>query len=112
MARAPVVASALAAATNAADVRADLQAVHAIAQQIAAAPVAPAANEPATVKLGDLADTLGFPLRADFIEQVLGIKPAGRDRAAILYRPRQVPDIVSALQQHLARVQAGLSKAA
>jgi len=74
--------------------------------------LAPAANEPPTVKLGDLADTLGFQLRADFIEQVLGIKPAGRDRAAILYRPRQVPDIVSALQQHLARVQAGLSKAA
>lgn len=83
-----------------------------IAAEIVRAAVAPAANEPATVKLGDLADTLGFALRADFIEQALGIKPAGRDRAAILYRPRQVPDIVSALQQHLARVQAGLSKAA
>jgi len=82
---------------------------------VAAAQIAraePAANEPATVNMGALADTLGFPLRADFIAQTLGIQPAGRDRAAVLYRPSQVPLIVAALQRHLARVLAGLSVAA
>jgi len=73
---------------------------------------AQAANEPPTVNMGALADTLGFPLRADFIANVLGIQPAGRDRAAVLYRPSQVPLIVAALQRHLARVLAGLSVAA
>jgi hypothetical protein len=42
----------------------------------------------------------------------LGIDPACHDRAAVLYRPSQVPQIIVALQQHLARVQAGLAKAA
>lgn len=70
------------------------------------------ASEPATVKLGDLADTLGLTLRGDFIEQTLGIKPAGRERGAVLFQSRQVPLIVIALQRHLARVLAGLSEAA
>jgi hypothetical protein len=82
------------------------------APQLVRAAAAPAANEPATVNMGALADTLGFPLRADFIAQTLGIQPAGRDRAAVLYRPSQVPLIVAAMQRHLARVLAGLSVAA
>jgi uncharacterized membrane protein YqiK len=71
-----------------------------------------AANEPASVKLGDLADRLGFPLRADFIETTLGIKPAGRAGAAVLFQPRQVPAIIAALRQHLERVAASISRAA
>ena len=101
MARAPVVAAALAAAPDAAEARADLQAVHAIAQQVAAAPVAPAANEPATLKLGVICERLGFAIRADFLADVLHIPPRATDKAAKLYRESDWPVICAQLQAHI-----------
>ena len=60
----------------------------------------PAADEAPTLKLGQIADRLGFALRGDFISR-LGIEPAGRDKAAVLYRESQWPLIKSALVKHI-----------
>lgn len=45
----------------------------------------PPADEP-RVKLGDLCARLGFHLSEQFIAETLGIKSAGRERSAIMYR--------------------------
>ena len=89
-------------------------------QPVLAAPAAPAPivkdrstipvprlDDPATLKLGDIADRLGFALRAEFVGSVLGVQPAGRNGAATLYREAQFAQIVAALQVHLVRVLRG-----
>lgn len=84
------------------------QAIQAEAQQ-AAQPKAPAEStksDGATIKLGDIAARLGFTLTADFIEQTLGIAPAGRQRAAVLFYENDWPRICSGLVAHIQGVRA------
>jgi predicted phage-related endonuclease len=49
-----------------------------------------------TMKLGEIAELLGFTVTAQFLEE-LGIKPTGKDRAAVLYRSAQFPIICDRL---------------
>lgn len=73
-----------------------------------------AAQEPAertgtpTLKLGQIADRLGFALTADFLKG-LGFEPAATDRASKLYFEADFPLILTALVRHIEAVQ---SKAA
>lgn len=64
---------------------------------------APAANEAATVKLGEICAHIGsgFSMTAAFVEQVLGIAPAKVDKAARLYTPTDERRIYAALRDHL-----------
>lgn len=64
---------------------------------------APAANEPATVKLGEICARVGagFSMTAAFVEQVLGIAPAKVDKTARLYTPTDERRIYAALRDHL-----------
>lgn len=62
---------------------------------------APAADEPATLKLGDIAERLGFALRGDFLADVLGIQHSATDKAAKLYRESDYPRICHALIAHI-----------
>lgn len=64
---------------------------------------APAANEAATVKLGEICANVGagFSMTAAFVEQVLGIAPAKVDKAARLYTPTDERRIYAALRDHL-----------
>lgn len=68
---------------------------------VAAPAPATVADEPATLKLGTICDRLGFTVRADFLADVLHVAPAGRDRAAVLYRESQWPVICQQLQAHI-----------
>ena len=99
MARAPAVAAALAVAPNAAEIRADLVAVHDLAVKVAAA--APAANEPATLKLGTICDRLGFTVSAAFLADTLHIRPARTDGRAALFTEGQFQSICQQLQSHI-----------
>lgn len=64
---------------------------------------APAANEAATVKLGDICANVGagFSMTAAFVEAVLGIAPAKVDKTARLYTPTDERRIYAALRDHL-----------
>lgn len=66
-----------------------------------AAPRAPAANEPATLKLGTLCERLGFTMTAAFVAERLGIEPAATDKAAKLYRESDFARICAALLSHV-----------
>ena len=68
-------------------------------------------SEPATLKLGDIAERLGFALRGDFIADVLGVQPTLRERGASLYRQSDFGVIVKRLVSHLVRVEAGVQTA-
>ena len=63
----------------------------------------PAANEAATVKLGEICGHIGsgFSMTAVFVEQVLGVPPAKVDKAARLYTPTDERRIYAALRDHL-----------
>ena len=65
--------------------------------------VAPAANEAASVRLGEICATVGsgFSMTSAFVEQVLGIAPARIDKAARLYTPTDERRIYAALRDHL-----------
>jgi len=63
--------------------------------------VAPAANEPPTLKLGTICERLGFAVRADFLADVLHIPPRATDKAAKLYRESDWPLICQQLQAHI-----------
>lgn len=67
------------------------------------APAAAAANEAATVKLGEICANVGtgFSMTSAFVEQVLGIAPAKVDKAARLYTPTDERRIYAALASHL-----------
>lgn len=66
-------------------------------------PAPVAADEAATVRLGEICTRVGqgFTMTAAFVEQVLGIKPAAVDKAARLYTPTQERRIYAALVNHL-----------
>ena len=58
-----------------------------------------------TLKLGQIADRLGFTLTADFLKG-LGFEPAATDRASKLYFEADFPLILTALVRHIEQVQA------
>ena len=62
---------------------------------------APAANEPATLKLGVICERLGFTVTAAFLADVLHIPHRGTDKAAKLYRESDWPVICRQLQSHI-----------
>lgn len=68
------------------------------------ASTATAADEPATLKLGDIGARLGFVLSAAFVAETLGIKAAKTDGRAVLFRESDWPRICAALQRHIANV--------
>lgn len=72
-------------------------------QAAAAAP----AGEPATLKLGTIGERLGFTLTEAFVSDVLGIKPSGKDKRAVLYRESDFPRICDALSLHVLQAKAG-----
>ena len=67
-----------------------------------AAPVA--ASTPPSLKLGQIADRLGFTLTADFLK-TLGFEPAATDRASKLYHEASFPHMCAALVQHIEVIQ-------
>jgi len=60
--------------------------------------------EPATLKLGDIATRLGFTLSAQFVSDVLAIKPAKTDGRAVLYRESDWRLICQALVRRIESV--------
>jgi predicted phage-related endonuclease len=60
---------------------------------------------PPTLRLGQIADRLGFALTADFL-RTLGFGPAGKDRAAVLYHESDFPAMCAALIRHIGMAQA------
>jgi predicted phage-related endonuclease len=53
-----------------------------------------------TLRLGQIADRLGFVLKAEFLKQ-LGFEPAGQDRAAVLFHEADFLPICRALIEHI-----------
>jgi predicted phage-related endonuclease len=72
--------------------------VHNPAQQPAAAP---SADEPATLKLGDICGRLGFTVSAAFLADMLHIRPARTDGRAALFTESQFALICRQLQSHV-----------
>ncbi|WPB58605.1 YqaJ viral recombinase family protein [Xylophilus sp. GOD-11R] len=65
----------------------------------------PAADEVPTLRLGQMAERLGFALPGAFLS-TLGFEPAGKERAAPLYRESDWLRITAALVAHINRVRA------
>lgn len=63
---------------------------------------APVQNEPATLKLGDICNLLGFTLTAAFVAETLGVTPSKSDGASKLYTERQFRLICARLINHIA----------
>lgn len=61
----------------------------------------PAANEPATLKLGAICERLGFNVTAAFLADVLHIQHSATDKAAKLYRESDWPVICAQLRSHI-----------
>jgi predicted phage-related endonuclease len=59
---------------------------------------------PPSLRIGQIADRLGFPLTAEFLKG-LGFEPAGKDRAAVLYHESDFPNICRRLIEHISQVQ-------
>lgn len=55
---------------------------------------------PPTLRLGQIAERLGFALTADFLTK-LGFAPAGKDRAAVLYHESDFSEICDALVKRI-----------
>ena len=70
-----------------------------------AAPVPAERTGTPTLKLGQIADRLGFALTADFLKG-LGFEPAATDRASKLYFEADFPLILTALVRHIEQAQA------
>lgn len=68
----------------------------------AARPAAAPATAP-TLRLGQIAERLGFSLTADFLAS-LGFGAAGRERAAVLYHEADFPAMCAALIRHITAV--------
>jgi len=62
-----------------------------------------ASTTPPGLRLGQIAERLGFSLTADFLAS-LGFAAAGRDRAAVLYHESDFPAICTALIGHITNV--------
>ena len=58
---------------------------------------------PPGLRLGQIAERLGFSLTADFLSS-LGFAAAGRDRAAVLYHESDFPAICTSLIDHITNV--------
>lgn len=69
-----------------------------------AAPAPAATSTPPSLKLGQIADRLGFTLTADFLK-TLGFEPAATDRASKLYHEASFPHMCAALVQHIEVIQ-------
>ena len=69
-----------------------------------AAPVPAERTGTPTLKLGQIAERLGFTLTADFLNS-LGFEPAATDRASKLYFEADFPMILTALVRHIERIQ-------
>ena len=82
------------------------------APQIVRAIQAPAANEPADLRLGDLADRLGFAMREEFVVDVLKVAPARRERGMPRFTETQWSQVLSALSVHVARLQSAAGRKA
>jgi len=80
----------------------EVQAAPAQVTPIAAARPAAQATAP-TLRLGQIAERLGFSLTADFLAS-LGFAATGRDRAAVLYREADFPSMCAALIRHVTAV--------
>lgn len=65
---------------------------------------------PPSLRLGQIAERLGFSLTADFLAS-LGFAAAGRDRAAVLYHETDFPAICSALIRHITDVRSARAAA-
>ena len=65
-----------------------------------------APSMPPSLRLGQIAERLGFSITADFMRE-LGFDAAGRDRAAVLYHESDFDRICHALIEHIAEVRAG-----
>lgn len=96
------------------DAVAHIDADHAISQAQRAAAAGPAvvplraASAPTsqpTLKLGAIAERLGFNLTADFLRS-LGFEPAGKQGAHGVYHEAQFPQMLAALVRHIEGVQA------
>lgn len=86
----------------------EARAVMAATSDVRTAPMGlPASAEPATLKLGTIGERLGFTLTEAFVSEVLGIKPSGKDKRAVLYRESDFPRICDALSRHVIRAKAG-----
>jgi predicted phage-related endonuclease len=75
-------------------------------------PPAPRADEPATLKLGEVCTRLGFVVTAAFVTDTLGVKPAKVDGAARLYTESQFACICVALCSHIGQVHERLGERA
>ena len=78
------------------------------ADNVVPMPAAPAPAEHTgtpTLKLGQIAERLGFTLTADFLKG-LGFEPAATDRASKLYFEADFPLILTALVRHIEQAQA------
>ena len=83
-------------------------AVMAATSDVRTAPMGlPTSAEPATLKLGAIGERLGFTLTEAFVSDVLGIKPSGKDKRAVLYRESDFPRICDALSRHVLMAKAG-----
>lgn len=71
---------------------------------IAAARTAAAPTTAPTLRLGQIAERLGFALTADFLGS-LGFTPAGKDRAAVLFHEADFPAMCAALIRHITAAQ-------
>ncbi|ANI14444.1 Heme peroxidase [Pseudomonas citronellolis] len=80
-------------------------------QTVPVAAVTPTEDDGQRIKLGDINNRLGFALTADFLRSI-GFEPAGRERAAVLYRAADFPRICAALIAHIQQAQAGQQVAA
>ena len=107
MERARIVAAEIKASPNAAEIKADLQALHDTALKAAAEALAQSAaptpaDEPATLTLGAICDRLQFTVRAEFVADVLHIKPAASPvKGRGLYTETQFRAICRQLQSHV-----------
>jgi hypothetical protein len=66
-------------------------------------PAKPAPVTPPDLKLGQIAERLGFALTADFLKS-LGFEPAATDKSAKLYHSKDFPAICRALIEHIESV--------
>ncbi len=77
----------------------------AVASAALSDPIEVRANVSPSLRLGQIADRLGFALPADFL-RTLGFEPAGKDRAAVLYHEHEFASICAALIRHIGSIQA------
>lgn len=70
-------------------------------QAAAAAPAVARADEPATLKLGDICGRLGFTVNAAFLADTLHVRPARTDGRAALFTESQFATICAQLVSHV-----------